>query len=114
MLFYPNVFWSFFLVFVVRIFISKLFLYLQILIETDSLSLFLSLFVYHSHIHAFNSLCSVKIILFNLKIKIYKTIILSVVLYGYGYETWSLTLREESRLRVFKTGSEANIWAQEG
>jgi hypothetical protein len=30
---------------------------------------------------------------------IYKTIILSVVLYGCG--TWSLTLREEHRLRVF-------------
>ena len=36
----------------------------------------------------------------NLKIKIYKTIILSVVLYG--NETWSLTLREECRLRVFE------------
>ena len=35
-----------------------------------------------------------------MKIKIYKTIILPVVLYG--YETWSLTLREESRLRVFE------------
>jgi hypothetical protein len=35
----------------------------------------------------------------NLKIKIYRTIILPVVLYG--CETWSLTLREESRLRVF-------------
>jgi hypothetical protein len=34
------------------------------------------------------------------KIKIYKTIILPVVLYG--YETWSLTLREEHRLRVFE------------
>ena len=36
----------------------------------------------------------------NLKIKIYKTIILSVVLYG--SETWSLTLREECRIRVFE------------
>jgi hypothetical protein len=35
----------------------------------------------------------------NLKIRIYKTIILPVVLYG--CETWSLTLREEHRLRVF-------------
>ena len=35
----------------------------------------------------------------NLKIKIYRTIILPVVLYG--YETWSLILREEHRLRVF-------------
>jgi hypothetical protein len=43
------------------------------------------------------------------KIKIYKTIILPVVLYGYNRscwhkfnqrETWSLTLREEHRLRV--------------
>ena len=34
-----------------------------------------------------------------LKIKIYKTIILPVVLYG--CETWSLPLREERRLRVF-------------
>ena len=33
-------------------------------------------------------------------IKIYKTIILPVVLYG--CETWSLTLREECRLRVFE------------
>ena len=35
-----------------------------------------------------------------MKIKIYKTIILPVLLYG--CETWSLTLREESRLRVFE------------
>jgi hypothetical protein len=34
------------------------------------------------------------------KIKIYKTIILRVVLYG--CETWSFTLREEHRLRVFE------------
>jgi hypothetical protein len=31
---------------------------------------------------------------------LYKTIILPVVLYG--CETWSLTLREEHRLRVFE------------
>jgi hypothetical protein len=36
----------------------------------------------------------------HLKIKIYRTIILPVVLYG--CETWSLTLREERRLRVFE------------
>jgi hypothetical protein len=36
-----------------------------------------------------------------LKIKIYRTIILPVVLYG--RETWSLTLREERRLRVFES-----------
>jgi hypothetical protein len=36
----------------------------------------------------------------NLKIKIYKTVILPVVLYE--CETWALTLREEHRLRVFE------------
>jgi len=36
----------------------------------------------------------------NLKIKIYIIIILPVVLYG--CETWSLTFREERRLRVFE------------
>jgi hypothetical protein len=36
----------------------------------------------------------------NLKIKIYKIVILPVVLYV--CETWSLTLREEHRLRVFE------------
>jgi hypothetical protein len=36
----------------------------------------------------------------NVKIKIYRTIILPVVLYS--CESWSLTLREECRLRVFE------------
>jgi len=36
----------------------------------------------------------------NLKINIYRTIILSFVIYG--CETWSLTLREERRLRAFE------------
>jgi hypothetical protein len=36
----------------------------------------------------------------NLKIRIFKSIILPVILYG--FETWSLTLREEHRLRVFE------------
>jgi len=40
------------------------------------------------------------LLLQNLKIKIYRTIILPVVLYG--RETWSLTLREEMKLRVFE------------
>jgi hypothetical protein len=35
----------------------------------------------------------------NVKVKIYKTIILPVVLYG--CEIWSLTFREGHRLRVF-------------
>jgi hypothetical protein len=36
----------------------------------------------------------------NVKIKMYRAIILPVVLYG--CETWSLTLRDEHRLSVFK------------
>jgi hypothetical protein len=36
----------------------------------------------------------------SVKLKIYRTTILPVVLYG--CETWSLTLREERRLRVFE------------
>jgi hypothetical protein len=36
----------------------------------------------------------------NVRIKIYRTIILLVVLYG--CETWLLTLREECRVRVFE------------
>ena len=36
----------------------------------------------------------------NVKIKIYRTVSLAVVLYG--CEAWSLTLREERRLRVFE------------
>ena len=36
----------------------------------------------------------------NLKTKIYRTIILPVVLYG--REAWSLTAREERKLRVFE------------
>jgi hypothetical protein len=44
-------------------------------------------------------LCTV-LLRFYLKVKTYKTIILPVVLYG--CETWSLTLREEHRLRVLE------------
>jgi len=36
----------------------------------------------------------------NTRIKIHGTVILPVVLYG--WEIWSLTLREERRLRVFE------------
>jgi hypothetical protein len=40
------------------------------------------------------------VLLKNVTVKIYETIILHVVLYG--CETWSLTLREEHRLRVLR------------
>ena len=50
--------------------------------------------------HSVQNLLSSSLLSRNLKIKIYRTIILPVVLYG--CETWSLTLREERRLRVFE------------
>jgi hypothetical protein len=50
--------------------------------------------------HSIQNLLSSHLISKNLKIKIYKTVILPVVLYG--CKTWSLTLREEHRLRVFE------------
>ena len=46
------------------------------------------------------NLLSSRLLSKGLKIKIYRTIILPVVLYG--CETWSLKLREERRLRVFE------------
>jgi hypothetical protein len=50
--------------------------------------------------HSVQSLLSSRLKFRNLKVKIYKTIILPVVLYG--CETWSLTLREGHRLKVFE------------
>ena len=44
-----------------------------------------------------------------MKIKIYKTIILPVMLYG--NEAWSLTLREECRLRAFENRILRRIFA---
>jgi hypothetical protein len=49
--------------------------------------------------HSVQNLLSSRLLFKILKIRIYKTVILPVVLYG--CETWSLTLREEHRLRVF-------------
>ena len=51
--------------------------------------------------HLMQNLLSSSLLSNNLKIKIYRTIILPIVLYG--CETWSLTLREECRLRVFES-----------
>jgi hypothetical protein len=45
------------------------------------------------------SLLSSRLLSRNVKVKIYKTIILSVLC---GCETWSVTLREESSLSVFE------------
>jgi hypothetical protein len=46
------------------------------------------------------NLLSSRLLSENIKIKIYRTVILPDVLYG--CETWSLTLREKRRLRVFE------------
>jgi hypothetical protein len=50
--------------------------------------------------HLVQDLLSSCLISGNLKIKIYRTVILPVVLYG--CEAWSLTFRKEHRLRVFE------------
>ena len=50
--------------------------------------------------YSVQNLLSFSLLSKKLKIKIYSTILLPVVLYG--CETWSLTLREERRLRVFE------------
>jgi hypothetical protein len=48
--------------------------------------------------YSVQNLLSSRLLSKNLKIKIYRTIILPVVLYG--CETWSLTLKEERRLKL--------------
>ena len=50
--------------------------------------------------HSMQNLLSSRLLSKNLKIKVYRTIILPVVFYG--CETWSLRLREERKLRVFQ------------
>jgi len=50
--------------------------------------------------HSVQNLLSSRLLSKNLKTKIYRTVILPVVLYG--SETWSLTLREERKLGVFE------------
>ena len=49
--------------------------------------------------HSVQNLLSSRLISKNLKVKIYRTIIFPVLC---GCETWSLTLREERKLRVFE------------
>jgi len=50
--------------------------------------------------HSVQNLWSSRLLSKNVKIKIYRSIILPVVLYG--CKGWSLTLREERKLRVFE------------
>jgi len=49
--------------------------------------------------HSVQNFLSSRLLSKNLKIKIYRNIILPVVLYG--CETWSLTMRNERKLRMF-------------
>jgi hypothetical protein len=50
--------------------------------------------------HSVQNLLSFRLLSKNTKITVYRTIILPIVLDG--CETWSLTPREEKRLRVFE------------
>jgi hypothetical protein len=50
--------------------------------------------------HSVQNLLSSRLLSKNVKVRIYKIIILPVVLYG--CETWSLTVREEHKVRVFE------------
>jgi hypothetical protein len=50
--------------------------------------------------HSVQNLLSSHLLSKNVKVRIYKTIILPVVLYG--CKIWSLTVREEHKLRVFE------------
>jgi hypothetical protein len=54
----------------------------------------------NTYYRSVQNLLSPRLLSKNIKIRIYKTIILPVVLYG--CETWSLTLREGHRLRLFE------------
>jgi hypothetical protein len=57
--------------------------------------------------HSVQSLLSSRLLSRNVKVNIYKTIILPV---SYGCETWSLTLREEHRLRLFENRVQRRIF----
>jgi hypothetical protein len=60
--------------------------------------------------HRVQNLLTFRLLSKIVKIRIYKIIILPVVLYG--CETWSLTLREEQRLRVFENRVLKRIFSQ--
>jgi len=62
--------------------------------------------------HLVQNILSSSLLSKNLKIKIYRTIILPDILYG--CETWSLILREERRLMVFENGALKRIFGDIG
>jgi hypothetical protein len=61
--------------------------------------------------HSVQNLSFSRLLPKNVKIRIYETIILPVVLYG--CETWSLTLREEYRWRVLENRVPRRIFGPE-
>ena len=63
------------------------------------MKIFAGRFIY-IYIYIHQNLLPFSLLSKTIKIKIYRTIILPVILYG--CETWSFTLREERRLRVFE------------
>jgi hypothetical protein len=62
--------------------------------------------------HSVQILLSSRLLSRNVKVKIYKSITPQAVLYG--CETWSLTLREEHRLRVFENRVLKRIFGPKG
>jgi len=62
--------------------------------------------------HSVQNLLSSSLLSKNLKIKLYRTIILPVALYG--CETWSLTLREECRRRMLENRVLRRIFGPRG
>jgi hypothetical protein len=59
------------------------------------------IFIVSPRFYSVQNLLSSRLLSKNLKIKIHRTIILPFVLYG--CEAWSLTIRDEHRLKVFET-----------
>jgi hypothetical protein len=62
--------------------------------------------------HSVQNILSSRLLSKNLKIKIYRAVILLVVLYG--CETWSLTVRDERRLWVFENRVLRRIFGARG
>jgi hypothetical protein len=60
--------------------------------------------------HSVQNLLSSRLLSKNVKVRTYKIIILPVVLYG--CETWSLTVREKHKLRVFENRVLRRIFGQ--
>jgi len=58
--------------------------------------------------HSVQNLSSSTLLFKNIRIKIYRTVIFSVILYG--FKSWSLTLREERRPRVFENRALSRIF----